>query len=102
MGPKPELAQSGQLFGYPLMAHLNLRHPLIELAGLIDWDAIDRLAGVSFTSKRGRPAVGPRLIAGLLYLQHAYDQSDEEVVWNWVENPYWQVFTGETYLVAPE
>lgn len=21
-----------------------------------------------------------------------------KVVWQWVENPYWQVFTGETYL----
>ena len=40
----------------------------------------------------------PRLIAGLLYLQHAFDLSDEEVVWQWVENPYWQVFTGETFL----
>ena len=39
-----------------------------------------------------------RLIAGLLYLQHAFDLSDEEVVTQWVENPYWQVFTGETFL----
>jgi hypothetical protein len=31
-------------------------------------------------------------------LQHTFDLSDEEVVWGWVENPYWQVFTGETYL----
>lgn len=98
MGPKPEFPQSGQLFGYPLMEHLNQRHPLIQLAALIDWDAIDRVASEPFQSKRGRPAVRPRLIAGLLYLQHAYDLSDEEVVWSWVENPYWQVFTGETYL----
>jgi IS5 family transposase len=28
--------------------------------------------------------------AGLLYLQHAFDLSDEEVVWQWVENLYWQ------------
>jgi IS5 family transposase len=34
----------------------------------------------------------------LLYLQHAFDLSDEEVVAMWIENPYWQVFTGETYL----
>lgn len=98
MGPKPELPQSGQLFGFPLLEHLNQRHPLIRLAALIDWDAIERVAGESFRSKRGRPAARPRLIAGLLYLQHAYDLSDEEVVWAWVENPYWQVFTGETYL----
>jgi IS5 family transposase len=30
-------------------------------------------------------------------LQHAFDLSDKEVVWQWLENPYWQVFTGETY-----
>ena len=98
MGPKPELPQSGQLFGFPLLEHLNQRHPLIRLAALIDWDAIERVAGEAFQSKRGRPAARPRLIAGLLYLQHAYDLSDEEVVWAWGENPYWQVFTGETYL----
>ncbi|CAD6563438.1 IS5 family transposase ISButh4 [Paraburkholderia sabiae] len=56
------------------------------------------LMSVSFVSSKGRPASSPRLIAGLLYLQHAFDLSDEEVVWQWVENPYWQVFTGETYL----
>ncbi|CAH2807772.1 MAG: hypothetical protein CPDRYMAC_0259 [uncultured Paraburkholderia sp.] len=35
----------------------------------------------SFVSVAGRPAMSPRLIAGLLYLQHALDLSDEEVVW---------------------
>jgi hypothetical protein len=24
--------------------------------------------------------------------------SDEEVVWGWVENPYWQLFCGETWF----
>jgi IS5 family transposase len=33
-----------------------------------------------------------------LYLQHTFDCSDELVVNTWVENPYWQYFTGETYL----
>ncbi|MHB1700343.1 MAG: IS5 family transposase [Acidobacteriaceae bacterium] len=47
---------------------------------------------------RGRPARSPRLVAGLLYLQHAFDASDEAVVGTWVENPYWQFFTGETDL----
>ena len=47
---------------------------------------------------QGGPPRPPRLIAGLLYLQHAFDLSDEEVVATWVENPYWQVFAGEIYL----
>jgi IS5 family transposase len=38
------------------------------------------------------------LVAGLLYLQHAFDASDEAVVNTWMENPYWQFFTGEDYL----
>lgn len=29
---------------------------------------------------------------------HTFDLSDEDVVWQWLENPYWQVFTDETYL----
>ena len=70
----------------------------MQLAVLIDWNAIDQLASPSFVSRRGRPAAPPRLIAGLLYLQHAFDLSDKEVVSNWVENCYWQVLTGETYL----
>ncbi len=43
----------------------------------------------------GRPALPVRLIAGLLYLKHAYDLSDEAVCERWLENPYWQFFTGE-------
>ena len=29
MGPKPSQSQTGELFGYPLRDHLNLKHPLI-------------------------------------------------------------------------
>ncbi len=43
----------------------------------------------------GRPALPVRLIAGLLYLKHAYDLSDEAVCERWLENSYWQFFTGK-------
>ena len=86
MRPKPVVAQTKELFLQPLTEQINLQHPLVQLAALIDWAVIDRLASSSFASQRGRPAASPRLIAGLLYLQHAYDLSDEEVVWTWVEN----------------
>jgi hypothetical protein len=33
-------------------------------------------------------------MVGLLLLKQMYDQSDEEVVERWVENPYWQQFCG--------
>ncbi len=37
-------------------------------------------------------------MAGLLFLQHAYRLSDAAVVARWVENPYYQPFTGETFF----
>jgi len=37
-------------------------------------------------------------VAGLLYLQHAYDCSDEAIVNTWIENPYVQYLTSETYF----
>lgn len=70
----------------------------MRLADLMNGERLDASMGESFVSGKGRPATLPRLLAGLLYLRHAFDVSDEEVVWQWVENPYWQVFTGETYL----
>ena len=99
MGPKPPVAQTGELFRQPLIEQINAKHPLVRLAGLIDWKSIERSFGAHFAgSTTGRPALAPRLVAGLLYLQHAYDCSDEAAVNTWLENPYWQFFCGETYL----
>ncbi len=33
-----------------------------------------------------------------LYLQHAFKLSDEAIVAPWVEKPYYQHFTGETFF----
>lgn len=64
----------------------------------MDWSEIERSFSAHFASTTGRSALAPRLVVGLLYLQHAYDCSDEIAVKTWVENPYWQFFTGEMYL----
>lgn len=98
MGPKPSQPQTAELFRPRLDEQINMKHPLVQLVGLIDWAEIERTFAVSFTSGRGRPALAPRLVAGLLYLQHTFDASDEAVVNTWVENPYWQFLCGETYL----
>src|ERR1700722_13169972 len=97
MGPKTPVAE-GDFFRQPLREQINLKHPLVRLTDLINWERLGASMSESFVSRKGRPASSPRLIAGLLYLQHAFDLSDEEVVWQWVENPYWRVFTGETFL----
>ncbi len=98
MRPKPSQPDSGELFRPRLDEQLNMRHPLVRLAGLMDWQQIEQHFAGHFPSGRGRPALAPRLVAGLLYLQHANDASDEAVVNTWLENPYWQYFCGETYL----
>lgn len=98
MKPKPVQPETAQLFRPRLDELINMAHPLVRLAGLIDWVELERSFSVSFTSGRGRPALPARLIAGLLYLQHTFNASDEAVVGTWVENPYWQYFCGESYL----
>ncbi|SFG07011.1 Transposase domain [Palleronia marisminoris] len=77
---------------------IDLRHELAKLAELIDWEFFEREWAGFFPSFVGRPATPPRLIARLLYLQHAFDLSDEAVVARWVENPYYQHFCGETFF----
>lgn len=98
MRPKPVVPETSELFVSRLDELINMHHPLVRLAGLIDWAEIERTFGAHFNSGRGRPALAPRLVAGLLYLQHTFDASDEAVVNTWIENPYWQHFTGEVYL----
>ncbi|MGF6836226.1 hypothetical protein QF001_000663 [Paraburkholderia youngii] len=83
MGPKAPVTEK-DLFRHPLREQINLKHPLVRLAELINWERLSASMSASFVSGKGRPASSPRLIAGLLYLQHAFDLSDEDVVWQWV------------------
>ncbi len=98
MPPQPKVPKPDELLRPRLDEQINMSHPLVRLAALMDWDKIERSFAAHFTSWRGRPALSPRLVAGLLYLQHANDASDEAVVATWLENPYWQYFCGETVL----
>jgi hypothetical protein len=49
-------------------------------------------AGVSAA---GQPRLPIRLMAALLYLKHAFNLSDEELVARWSENVVWQYFSGQ-------
>ena len=94
--PRPE--EQDDLLRPRLNDLIDLRHELVKLAALIDWEGFEREWAGFFPSSKGRPAMEPRLVAGLLYLQHTYRLSDEAVVARWVENPYYQHFTGETFF----
>ena len=98
MKPRTPQPESRDIFKQSLAEMINLKHPLVKLGNTINWDVIIEQFGIYFVSDRGRPALSPRLVAGLLYLQHAYDCSDEEIVNTWIESPYVQYFTGETYF----
>jgi hypothetical protein len=91
------LAEQDDLLRPRLVDMINPRHELVRLAALIDWDWFEREWAGFFPSQEGRPATHPRLVAGLLYLQHACGLSDEAAVARWVENPCYQHFTGETF-----
>ena len=49
-------------------------------------------------SKAGRPRLPLRLMVSLLYLKHAFNESDEGVVERWSETPTWQYFSGMAYF----
>ncbi|MEI4264321.1 IS5 family transposase [Roseovarius sp. D0-M9] len=98
MKPKTPLPEQDDLLRARLVQMIDMRHELVKLAGLIDWEVFEREWVGLFPSQTGRPATPTRLIAGLLYLQHAFRLSDEAVVARWAENPYWQHFCGETFF----
>ena len=97
MQPKSRPPQC-ELFGAHLSELLNSEHPLYVLAERIDWSQFDAAIDACYADELGRPGVNTRMMVGLLYLKHAYDESDESVVARWVENPYWQFFCGLCYM----
>ena len=95
---RPEGAGSDDLFRARLSQQLDLRHPLIRLAGVIDWEHFETAFGPLYHETTGRPGKPTRLMVGLTYLKHTYNLSDEALCERWVENPYWQFFCGFAYL----
>ena len=49
---------------------LNPAHPLVTLAGRIDWVSFETVFGETFCEQTGAPAKPTRLIVGLLYLKY--------------------------------
>ena len=102
---------------------IDLRHPLAVLSERIPWSQIEVALAPSFARKNrpeqiiegddlfgptlgiagagvsaaGRPRLSIRLMAALLYLKHAFNLSDEELVARWSENVVWQYFSGQAY-----
>jgi IS5 family transposase len=80
---------------YPnLIDQLNPKNPLVQLAKTIPWDHLEK-EFASLYSNRGKPAKPIRLMVGLCILKHLNNLSDDELVSQWIQNPYYQMFCGE-------
>ena len=103
---------------------IDLRHPLAVLASRMPWQEIESSLAHRFaraakagkqiedidlfgatvslsgggTSKAGRPRLPLRLMFSLLYLKHAFNESDEALVERCGETPTWQYFSGLAYF----
>jgi IS5 family transposase len=102
---------------------IDLKHPLAVLGNRMPWTQIETALAPAFSrperegksvvgddlfgttlaiagsgiSRAGRPRLSIRLMASLLYLKHAFNLSDEQVVERWAENVVWQYFSGQDY-----
>jgi transposase, IS5 family len=93
LGKTPKYHQVN-VFQTPLKTFINMEHELVKLAEAIDWDAVeDEFKG--YFAELGRPSVPIRRMVGLMLLKSLYNLSDENTVARWIENPYYQYFTGE-------
>lgn len=86
------------LFRSRLENLVDHNHELVLLAESMNWQFFDEKFGNDFSDDNGRPALRTRLMVGLQYLKYLYDESDENVVKRFTENPYWQYFCGNEYF----
>jgi IS5 family transposase len=103
---------------------IDLRLPLPVLASRMSWQEIEDSLAHNFARKvkagktvediglfgptvqvvgsgisnAGRPRLPIRLMVSLLYLKHAYDESDEGLCERWSDSPSWQYFSGHDYF----
>jgi Transposase domain (DUF772)/Transposase DDE domain len=92
--PKSRNNPQGNFLFADLIDQLNPKHPLLQLAKQIDWSVFDETFSAHY-SHLGKPAKHIRLMVGLCILKHMENLSDEVLVQRWVQNPYYQAFTGE-------
>lgn len=79
---------------FDVFSQLNQKDPLMALGQSINWSELESAFAPLYRDK-GRGAKPIRLMCGLLMLKQLYDLSDESVVQQWKQNPYYQVFCGE-------
>ena len=115
--------QTDDFFRARIDAMINLSDPLALWATRLDWSGMETSLAAKFerreragekvetedlfgTTQRtvgagaspvGRLRLPIRLMVSLLYLKHAFNLSDEDLVSRWSENLVWQFFSGQAY-----
>jgi len=87
-----------EMFQVELEQLIDLHHRLVQLGMRINWASFEEVLGATYHPTHGAPGISTRLMVALHYLKYQHDLSDENVVAHWVENPYWQHFSGERYF----
>jgi IS5 family transposase len=85
------------MFRSKLTSIINIKHPLVRLSHLINWDRLEEHFA-PYYAEVGRPGVPIRLAVGLQLLKHVEALSDEAVCERWERDPYMQYFCGEEYF----
>ncbi|MDR1607421.1 MAG: transposase, partial [Deltaproteobacteria bacterium] len=83
-------AQTGSLFEtHELIKFLNQVNLIVILALAINWAALESFMARFFDSDNGRPSLPLRRLIGLTMLKFIFNISDEQVVEQWKQNPYY-------------
>ncbi|PIE85832.1 MAG: IS5/IS1182 family transposase [Bacteroidia bacterium] len=94
MRGKSQDQEQRNLFRPILKEIINPEHELVKLADEIDWNYFETTFS-DYYSTQGRPSVPVRTMVGLLLLKQMNNLGDETVIAAWLQNPYFQYFTGE-------
>jgi IS5 family transposase len=98
MQPKWPPPGQPELFRSALVNLVDRRHPLVRLAGLIEWDRFATAFGPLYREDVGRPGLPIRLMVGLHLIKHMDGLSDDAVCARFLDSPYVQFFCGETHF----
>ena len=82
-------------FYLPFSGELNPENRWVKLSKIIPWDVIEeKYASLFAKSGKGAPAKPVRMALGALIIKETLGLSDEELVNQMTENPYFQYFIG--------
>ena len=66
---------------------IDMSHPLVRLAALIDWKVLDGRFSSVCQAGSGQPGLPTRLVAGPFILKHMHNLSDEVLCARWIAKP---------------